>query len=89
MTGRDSVVGTATRYGLDSPGIEFRLGRDFLHLSRQTLGPTRLPIQWVPILFLGEGDVALTTHLHLAPRLRKLYSNMSTPPLSLHAMQWL
>ena len=25
--GRDSSVGIATRYGLDDPGIEFRLGR--------------------------------------------------------------
>jgi hypothetical protein len=27
--GRDSSVDTATRYGLDSPGIESRWGRDF------------------------------------------------------------
>jgi hypothetical protein len=27
--GRDSVVGIATRYGLDGPGIESRWGRDF------------------------------------------------------------
>ena len=32
--GRDSSVSIATRYGLDGPGIEFRLGRDFLHPSR-------------------------------------------------------
>jgi len=25
--GRNSVVGTMTRYGLDGPGIEFRWGR--------------------------------------------------------------
>ena len=42
--GRDSVVGIATRYELDGPGIESRWGRDF---------PTRPPIQWVPSLFLG------------------------------------
>jgi hypothetical protein len=29
--GRDSVVSIATRYGLDSPGIESRWGRDFQH----------------------------------------------------------
>jgi hypothetical protein len=28
------VVGIATGYGLDGPGIEFRLERDFSHLSR-------------------------------------------------------
>jgi hypothetical protein len=46
--GRDSVVGIATRYGLDDPKFESRLGRDFPHTSRPALGPTRPPIQWVP-----------------------------------------
>jgi hypothetical protein len=36
--GRDSSVGIATGYGLDGPGIEFRLGRDFPHPSRPALG---------------------------------------------------
>ena len=39
---RDSSVGIATRYGLDGPGIEYRLGRDFPHPYRPTLEPTRL-----------------------------------------------
>jgi hypothetical protein len=34
MRSRDGVVGIATRYGLDGPGIESRWGRDFPHLSR-------------------------------------------------------
>jgi len=29
IVGRDSVVGIATRYGLDGPGIEIRWGHDF------------------------------------------------------------
>ena len=37
--GPRSVVGIATGYGLDGPGIESRWGRDFLHLSRPALGP--------------------------------------------------
>jgi hypothetical protein len=45
--GPDSSVGIATRYGLDSPGIESRWGRDFLHSSRPPLGPTQPPVQWV------------------------------------------
>jgi hypothetical protein len=51
--GRDSVVGIATRYGLDGPGIESRWGRDFPHPSRPALWPTQPPIQWVPGLFPG------------------------------------
>jgi hypothetical protein len=31
--GLGSVVGIATSYGLDGPGIESRWGRDFPHLS--------------------------------------------------------
>jgi len=37
-----SVVGTATAYGLDSPGIESRWRRDFPHLSRPALRPPSL-----------------------------------------------
>jgi hypothetical protein len=46
--GRDSVVGIATRYELDGPGIESRWGRDFQHPSRPALGPTQPPVQRVP-----------------------------------------
>ena len=44
---RYSSVGIATRYGLDGPGIESRLGRDFPHPSRPALGTTQPPVQWV------------------------------------------
>ena len=46
IMGWDSVVGIATHYRLDNPGIESLSGRDFLHLSRLALGPTQPPIQW-------------------------------------------
>jgi hypothetical protein len=49
--GRDSVVRIATRYGLDGPGIKYRLGQDFSQPSRPALRPTQLPVQWVPGLF--------------------------------------
>ena len=54
---RDSSVDIATRYGLDGPGIEYRCGRDFPHLSRPALGPTQPPIQWVQGHF-PEGKAA-------------------------------
>ena len=48
---RDNSVAIATRYGLDGPGIESRWRRDFPHPSRSALGPTQVPIQWVPGVF--------------------------------------
>ena len=78
--GRYSSVGTATRYGLDGPGIESQWGRDFPHPSRPALRPTQPPIQWVPAPSRGKSGrgMALTTHSHLAPRLKEEESYTST-----------
>ena len=51
--GRDSSVGTATRYGLEGPGIEPRWGRDFPHVSTPAPGPTQPTVKWVPGLSRG------------------------------------
>ena len=52
-SGPGSVVGIATGYGLDGPGIESRWRRDFPHLSRPALGATQPPVQRVPGLSRG------------------------------------
>jgi hypothetical protein len=54
LCGPGSVVGIATSYGLDGPGIETRWGRDFPHLTRTALGPPQPPVQWVPGVSRGK-----------------------------------
>jgi len=83
---RDSSVGIATRYGLDGPGFESRWRRDFPHPSRRAPGAHPASYKWVPVLFPGgkaDRGVALTTHPHLAPRLKKEYNYKSAHPLGL------
>ena len=84
----DSSVGIATRYGLDGPGIESRLGQDFPQPSSPALGPTQPPIQWVPGLSgrVKRPGRGVDHPRHLAARLKKEYSYTSTPSLSIRGL---
>ena len=77
------------RYGLDGQGIETRWGRDFSHLSRQTLGPTQPPIKWVTGVFpVGKAAVAWRgVALATNPIQRRAYRrSRAVSPLRLHGL---
>ena len=68
--GRDSLVGIATRYGLDGMGIESRWGRDFPHPSSRPWGPPSLLLNGYRVFPGSKAGGALTTYPHAAPRLK-------------------
>jgi hypothetical protein len=87
---RDSSVGIATLYGLNGPGIESRCEARFsapvqrgpeAHPASYTMGTESFPGAKRP----GRG---LDHPPQLAPRLKKVYSYTSTPPLGLRGLFW-
>jgi hypothetical protein len=79
---RDSVVGTATRYGLEGPGIESRWGEIFCTYPDRLRSPPSLLYNGYRVFPGNKGGrgVMLTTHPLLVPRLRKSWA---IPPLTL------
>ena len=73
--GPGSVVGIATGYGLDGPGIESRWGGARFSAPLQSGHGAHLASCTLGAGCLSKGEsgkgVALTTHPYLAPRLRK------------------
>ena len=63
--GLGSVVGTATAYGLDGPGIESRWGKYFPHLSRMAPGahPASCTMGTGSFLGVKSGWAVTLTHL--------------------------
>jgi hypothetical protein len=82
MRSRDSVVGIATRYGLEGLGIETRWGEIFRTYPDRLRGPPSLLYNGYRVFPGGkvDRDVMLTTHPLLVPRLRKSWA---IPPLTL------
>ena len=67
------LVGIATRYGLEGPGIESRWGEIFRTYPDRLRGPPSLLYNGYRVFPGGKGgrSVMLTTHPLLVPRLRK------------------
>jgi len=85
---RDSAVGIGTRYGLDGPGIESRWGARFRALVLN--GPGAHSVLYA----IGAGSLPVVKRPgrrvdhppHLGPRLKKVYSYTSNPPLGLRGL---
>jgi hypothetical protein len=79
---RDSSVGIALGYGLDDRGSRVRFPAFSSPPRPERLwGPSSLLSNGYQGLFLGEKrpGVKLTTHLHLVPRTKNVWSYTSTP----------
>ena len=52
VSGPGSSVGIVTDYGIDGPGSN-PLADEIFRPSRPALGPTQLPVKWVPCISQG------------------------------------
>jgi hypothetical protein len=85
---QDGAVSIATCYGLDgqeqsTEGVRFMppiQTSSRAHPAPYTMGTRSLSWGY------SSWDMALTTHLYLALRLKKMQSYTSTPPLGLHGL---
>jgi hypothetical protein len=89
--GPGSVVGIATGYVLDGPGIESRWGRDLPYLSRPTWGPPSLLYNGYRVFpgVKSGRNVTLTPHPLLVPWSRKSRAITSTSIMGLRPVQTL
>ena len=85
---RNSLVGMATRYWLDGPGIECRWSEIFRACPDRPWNPPSLLYNGYRVIpgDKAAGVVALTTHYHLVLRLMKQQSCTSTYLLGLHGL---
>jgi len=81
--GRDSSVGTATRYGLDGPGIESLWGARYFEpvLTRPVAHPASYTTDNCSFPWVKRPERAVDHPPHLTSSLKKEYSYISSPSL--------
>jgi hypothetical protein len=86
--GQDSPVGIATRYGLDGPGIELRLGARFSATVQTAPGeqPSSYTMDIRSFTGVKRPGRGVDHPPHLTPRLKKEWSYTSTLPLGLRGL---
>jgi hypothetical protein len=76
--------GTATRYGLDGPGIESQWRWDFSYPSKQTLGPTLYNEYRVSFPEIKRKERGVDRPPNLTSRFKKEWKYTTTPPLGVY-----
>jgi len=83
-----SVVGIATPYALDGPGIEFWWGQELPHPLRLVLGPTHLLYNryWVSFLGVKQPGPGIDHPPQSSAKVKERVGYTSTPHLDLHGL---